>query len=818
MQQQQEVGKVGASPFVRLSGSALDSQAVRNALQALGQDSSTGEIGASIFQRGTGSALDSANVRSALEGMQQAASQTPEVPFKRSTGSSFDSEKTLAALQALQQLDASQVALGASPYARPTGSNITPDTAPKVEQLAQIDTRNTAIYMAHNALNGGEIAPEMLARFDQPRYQTGCEVLLNMVPLPQGGITKRPGMLAMALAGNQGACPKNTPGRLFPFIFSTSETRLLEFYAPARNSRARLRVWSPNATGTFVPTETTLGNQDDDGHNLDAWRITGAQLSSLCLAQSADVLYVAHVSRKPGKIMRTLDDDGNEVWSYEELVFLPTISAPASVWHEGEGDGSGSNAQVQYSYVVTAIDDVTGEESLPSYATTSGSTQPLSSKWHIRVKWTPVEGASEYRVYRKEAGVYGFIGRVDAEEGVTEYNFLDDNITPDTEDSPPRAKDPFQGTGNYPSVVFFHQQRLGFASTDNQPLTLWLSQAGNFENLSASLPPEDDDGIEVTLAATQANRIVWAMSDRNALAVGTTGGEWILQATEGAALTPSDLSFQPQTSHGSQTCSTPVLREFQYSFSSDRYESGDLGILARHILRGTGKNVVHWAWQDEPYGILWCCLEDGTLAAVTYMKEHDVIGWHRHETAGKVLDVTSLPGTDGNSIVFFLVERGEGDAKKRYVERLRDFFHGGTPAADQHVDGVFSAEFTARCIPCLPESNMQNGSSFLHVRKINAVKARVIHSSPFKAQVTTPEGSVGAGSRDIYMVPALGSAKRSTLEEKTYLDGHGDWAVPLASGWRENDRLELIFDGPEPATVLGIVATVEVADMAGNQK
>ena len=41
--------------------------------------------------------------------------------------------------------------------------------------------------------------------------------------------------------------------------------------------------------------------------------------------------------------------------------------------------------------------------------------------------------------------------------------------------------------------------------------------------------------------------------------------------------------------------------------------------------------------------------------------------------------------------------------------------------------------------------------------------------------------------------------------------------MPLGSGWSEDKRVELIFDGPKPATVLGIVTTIEMADMAGGQ-
>ena len=43
--------------------------------------------------------------------------------------------------------------------------------------------------------------------------------------------------------------------------------------------------------------------------------------------------------------------------------------------------------------------------------------------------------------------------------------------------------------------------------------------------MAASVPPKDDDAMEVTLAATQANRIVWLQPDRTSLAFGTEGSE-----------------------------------------------------------------------------------------------------------------------------------------------------------------------------------------------------------------------------------------------------------------------------------------------------
>ena len=658
----------------------------------------------------------------------------------------------------------------------PQGSHLNnPAVQAALQSLAQASQNmpKPALHVAHNVLNGGEISPEMLARFDQPRYQTGSEKLLNMVPMPQGGITKRPGLAHL------GRCSGNR-SRLFPFVFSAGECRMLELAASGGNSR--LHVWFSDGRHVDSGLDIPYGENELDG---------------LCMAQCGDVLYLAHPAHAPAKISRYSDAD----WRYAVVSWLPAIAAP--VISSVSMAGHDSKQFKTYEYVATAVARENGEESVPGPVyvfngyVSSDSYSPL-------VSISGVPGAAEYRIYKKRGGVFGYIGSLEADEnGLPKGDFNDASISPDTEDSPPRAKDPFAG-GNYPSLVFFHQQRLCFASSDRQPLTIWMSQSGNFESMAASLPPADDDAIEVTLATSQASRIVWCMSDRAALAVGTEGGEWLLSAAEGQSLSPSDLFFQPQTAHGSQPGLAPLMagsgivymqrggrvpRAYGYSFNSDKYESGDLSLLARHVLEK--RRVLAWAWQAEPCGIVWCVLSDGRLAGLTYMPGQDVIAWHCHETAGECLDVAVIPGADGNSEAWFIVRRNG----ERCLEKL-DAFGSGSP----HLDGSGRTAFAARCIPCLPESQLQDGASFLGPRKINAVKARVIRSKQFMARV---------GDGQAMSVPARGAA---------YTEQHCDWALPLASGWRENDRLELIFDGPDPVTVLGIETVVEVADMSGGLK
>lgn len=651
-------------------------------------------------------------------------------------------------------------------------------------------------HIARNCLNGGEISPQMDSRFDQQRYASGCHCLLNMVPLPCGGITKRPGMRFLDWAKARDGAQTL---RLIPFVFSANESRMLEIYGIAQD-KCGMRVWS--AEGEVIKDDACIlpfGPQE-------------ARTLNYC--QSADVVFLAHHKINPGKIMRHADDD----WRYETIDWSPGIEAPQWDWCGPRGS-SNDNRRVTVEYVCTAIDAETGAESLPSRPWVLNGQYPLTESRYIEIRPRIVAGAAEYKIYKKSAGVYGYIGSISQPEnlpgpdytGESPLKFDDTGFAPDTEDTPPDARDPFAEEDCKPSVVFLHQQRLGFAASKKRPLTVWLSQSGNFESMAASVPPNDDDAIEATLAATQANAILWAISDRSGLALGTEGGEWMLAPAEGAAITPKDLSFQPQTSWGSQPGLEParaasgivfaqrggrVVRDFGYSFSDDRYNASDISILARHMLKDSP--IVSWAWQQEPYGILWAALANGKMAALTCLREHEVLAWHRHETDGHVEALATIPAGDGNHALFLAVLR-DG---RRSIEMLEPF--ADADANTSHVDGPFKAQYRARCVPCLPEINDDSGSSFLAIRKINSVKARVLNSKPFKIRVN----GQNARASSLANVPARPAG----------FVAEAIWDCPTGAGWRENARLEIVADGPDPLTITGLNISIEIADANGGQK
>lgn len=69
----------------------------------------------------------------------------------------------------------------------------------------------------------GEVAEELVARFDVASYRTALRKASNVIILKYGGVTKRPGtrLVAKAYNGADGV-------RLFPFQFSLSQTYIME--------------------------------------------------------------------------------------------------------------------------------------------------------------------------------------------------------------------------------------------------------------------------------------------------------------------------------------------------------------------------------------------------------------------------------------------------------------------------------------------------------------------------------------------------------------------------------------------------------------
>ncbi|MDX0262435.1 hypothetical protein GOC60_14725 [Sinorhizobium meliloti] len=495
------------------------------------------------------------------------------------------------------------------------------------------------------SFTAGVLSPALWARVDLAKYASGLKTGLNLFIHPHGGASNRAGTEFIREVKNS-----THLARMIPFQFNTEQAYELEF------GNQYFRVFRDGGVilSGAVPYEVVTPYAHTD-------------LVDLVFVQEADVMYIVHPSHAPRKLARLADDN----WTLTVVTFAPQISAPT-----GESAtalvGSGSTT---YRYKVSAVSDETGEESLTSgIALITNDLSVAGNK--NRISWNAVAGAARYIIYKGDNGVYGYIG------GTASLTFDDENIVADLADGPQIPRNPFSGAGNYPRCLTFVEQRLGFASTNNDPQAVWLSQSASYENFGYSSPAKASDAVTFRVKARQVNEIRSMMTLRGMMLL-TSGAEWVVSGGSNSdAITPTAIKIENQGYRGAAKVQPiivgntvlfaqdrgGVVRDFSYQFAEDSFVGKDLTILARHLFEN--KNIKAWAYSQAPYSIAWVVLDDGSLVSLTYMKEHEVWAWTNHESAGGIFEDVSVIGEGNEDVPYFIVRRTINGQTKRYIERL----------------------------------------------------------------------------------------------------------------------------------------------------
>ena len=233
---------------------------------------------------------------------------------------------------------------------------------------------------------------------------------------------------------------------------------------------------------------------------------------------------------------------------------------------------------------------------------------------------------------------------------------------------------PFTGAGSYPSCVAFFEERLGWASTDNEPTTIWLSKSGDYENMTTGTT--DDAALKFTINADGVNRIRW-MIPQNFLFIGSVDAEWRFGgATSADPITPTSVNAKRQSANGSSNVAAILVGDiviyvqyhgrkvfqFNYTLETDSYVSSPLTKLSRHVTEG---KVVDIAYQQEPDPIVWYVRGDGVLLTMAFYSAEKVVAWSRHITDGEYESVAIIHGPDEDEVWTSVLRM---DGTKRYIE------------------------------------------------------------------------------------------------------------------------------------------------------
>jgi len=227
----------------------------------------------------------------------------------------------------------------------------------------------------------------------------------------------------------------------------------------------------------------------------------------------------------------------------------------------------------------------------------------------------------------------------------------------------------------YPGALAFYEQRLFLAGSTSEPSVIWGTRSGGYEDFTDG--SEDDKAVTYRIAGGSADVIRWLASGR-VLMAGTSASEYAIAASnQNEALTPTNFKAVVQTSYGTSeahpvrvnqlvlypqrdgAANNPArkLREYQYSYADDAFQSTDLTIFSEHIMGG---GFTELAYELVPDSVIWCRRTDGTLAACTYERAQEIIAWGRHILggSGEVQSICVIPSDEGDELWLSVLRDG----------------------------------------------------------------------------------------------------------------------------------------------------------------
>lgn len=394
--------------------------------------------------------------------------------------------------------------------------------------------------------------------------------------------------------------------------------------------------------------------------------------------------------------------------------------------------------------------------------------------------------------------------------------FHDDNIQPGTLVG---EQDLLQVgfSGMDVDILTTWQQRLVAASAEQSPFTMWFSAVGDLYNFYVDRPQVADNAFEATIASTEANRILHIVSQKWLLAF-TESGEHVVDAA-GGTFAFNTISIKKTSSVGAHPDIVPTTTEsdvlfvaadgrsvykMDYSLERDAVVPSSVSTRAQHITEL--HRIKRIAYQRYPDSVLWCLLDDGSLASMTFVPEENVCGWARHTLAGgaglKAVDIFATGSirvdadTDTTSDLMLVLE-DEGKPGDVWVERLRPCVvsdspaaahaecadHMGYAAADYPSGGDPKGEVQARLVTMRLEPQQadmigKQANAFdtvLRIRRSGLVAVRPDKSElPWSGTVTQPDAqpvesgtTVALVEKDVKIAPRAFQNRDARLEIKS---------------------------------------------------
>jgi hypothetical protein len=535
-----------------------------------------------------------------------------------------------------------------------------------------------------------------MMRTDSPIYNASAQSIKNMTIMSEGSVKKRRGMRFRARLSNiTKDTTKVMQSYLIQFVFSEDEQYIISI----ENAQVRcFRIGGSALTLVSTLTQDTNSNAlpfDDD------------YLHQYTFAQYGDVMFICHPLFMPRMLIRTgLTSFVITPFSFDVRADNKQIYQPYSAFHRASvtldpsastgtnitlttssayfdttGSQTGGNylssrhVGVTLRYVDTEITITSVQSSTQARGNIIGTLRqrltilnPLrTSDGSTTVEVTHINHsfAGGESITLEDAAAVGGIAANQINGNRTIGTVLDANTYTITAGAAANLSEDggglvkivthapttqwseqvFSARRGYPAAVAFHESRLVFGGTIDQPDTLWFSQIAEYFNFDIG-DATDTDSFDLVAATGDVNEIRYIVSSRD-LQVFTDSSEFYIPAFLNQTITPTNAQIKKQTPYGSEFV-TPhtfdgatlfiqtggnVMREYLYTDAEDAYASIGVSTVASHLLnQPIDMDIVHGAFEEaESYAVV--VNRSGFISLFGSNRAEKRAGWMKWESS-----------------------------------------------------------------------------------------------------------------------------------------------------------------------------------------
>ena len=449
----------------------------------------------------------------------------------------------------------------------------------------------TRLQITKTSFTSGEIDPEMYGRIELRAFEEGAAKLRNVLVQPTGGVSRRPGTLFLGEAPNaRRLIPFDTPNGEHLMIIGTADIAIWDTDGIVQNGLAP--IWSE------------------------------AQLQQLTWSRLDQSILLCHPDVQPQKLKQ--NSSGN--WSIGAWEF-----------DTAEGENGSFTAQP---YAKLADNHIAVQPTNLNVAAPDEH-DPIPVGADIEILATDNLFVSDhfgtiFRIKGREVRIQTVLSPVKA-RAITLQELADGKTTRFFDEQV------YSEARGWPAAIAQHQDRLVMAGNRGAADQIWFSQTGRYGNFDLGIGLADE-AIGFRLGDTRLHQIRQMASGRR-LQVLTNLGEWVVS---GSPLTPTNITVDLQTTVGSPTdrqvrpldvdgatlfagASLRDVREFIFADSEQAFQSPDIALLSRHLLKG----VREFSFVPR-LRIFAVVLDDGALATATIDRNANVIAWSLQEFDGDV--------------------------------------------------------------------------------------------------------------------------------------------------------------------------------------